>query len=275
MPIDKFVLIAGIILSSMWLVRFYYKIFDKTIRKYVIGICALLVFWLGIRIVKMYTPPLQTIWWYLYYISIIGMPTLFCLLTRYLLGKDNKYTNSIISAISCILIILVITNDFHYYVFSKMTDNFEYTHQIGYFALCLWIGGLLLYSIANLVENRNKHEKDMKLSLVFIPMIIWLIYTALYVLNIPEGIRKTNMTVIIGFIFLSEIEMILKMDLVPNNVEYNRIFENSYLNIVILAKDGRQIYQTQKKIQIPQKIMDDIKQGKVEQEYKIRKKVMK
>ena len=69
--------------------------------------------------------------------------------------------------------------------------------------------------------------------------------------------------------------MILKMDLVPNNVEYNRIFENSYLNIVILAKDGRQIYQTQKKIQIPQKIMDDIKQGKVEQEYKIRKKVMK
>ena len=51
---NKIMMVIGLIIFSAWTIRLDYKIFDRKLKKYVIGIGGLLVFWLIIRLTKIY-----------------------------------------------------------------------------------------------------------------------------------------------------------------------------------------------------------------------------
>ena len=267
MRINKLIEVIGLILFSAWTIRLYYKIFDKKIRKYTNHIGGLMILLLSLRALRDYWIKDSSIIWYLYYIPLLFMPSLYYLCSRYIANKKNKITKWCVYGISSILTILVLTNDIHGIVFDIQESTKSYSHRIGYFIILIWILALLFAATYNLVIQRRKYNKDKKYLLAFIPIIIGIIYTTLYVINLFDIRRITDMSSVIGLLFFIGIEITLKLDLVPNNIEYAQIFKDSFLNIGIVSKNGEILYLSQSKINIPNEIITDIKNNCVKQEY--------
>ena len=259
--------VLALAIYTIWLILLYIRIFDKTLKKYVLSIGVLLVFWMAIRMVKRYTTGYVTeILWYLYYIPLLMIPTFYYNCSSYLINSKNKKRRIVAIIISIILFLLVITNSLHNIVFKIKSNINDYNHNIGYFIIVAWILCLIVVAIINLIKSsKNKGYKN--IILISITILIGIIYTILYIKNIPV-IRKTNMSVIIGTLFCVGLEMMLDFKLIPNNFRYKKIFKNSNLPLEIVSQDGKTRIVTNHSINLKENIINDIKNNKVKSIYK-------
>lgn len=259
--------VLALAIYTIWLILLYIRIFDKTLKKYVLSIGVLLVFWMVIRMVKRYTTGYVTeILWYLYYIPLLMIPTFYYNCSSYLINSKNKKRRIVAIIISIILFLLVITNSLHNIVFKIKSNINAYNHNIGYFIIVAWILCLIVVAIINLIKSsKNKGYKN--IILISITILIGIIYTILYIKNIPV-IRKTNMSVIIGTLFCVGLEMMLDFKLIPNNFRYKKIFKNSNLPLEIVSQDGKTRIVTNHSINLKENIINDIKNNKVKSIYK-------
>ncbi len=250
------------ILFTFWVIRLYYKLYNKKTKKYIMVIGILIVFWMLIRIIKGIASSviIERLCWYLYYIPLIYIPAIFYICSDELVGGTTKTKKIIIMAISTILFLTILTNDFHQlaFKFPNGPDDYDnYNHNIGYYIACVWIFGLLLISMISLALKRMKIKKDIK---AFMPLLLLLsgfIYTILYVMGI-KIVRNTNLSVLLSTLICIGIELILYLDLIPNNTKYKKTFENSNLNMMIISFDGKTIYKTKNFKELPNYILNDI-----------------
>ena len=89
---NKFITLLFAIIFTFWTIRLCYKLYDKKTRRYILIIGILIIFWMLIRIIKgiIDLPYLERICWYLYYLPLIFIPTLYYISSSSLLGKMNK-----------------------------------------------------------------------------------------------------------------------------------------------------------------------------------------
>ena len=269
---NKFITLLFAIVFTLWTIRLYYKLYDKKTRRYILIIGLLIIFWMLIRIIKsiVISSFIERMCWYLYYLPLIFIPTLYYISSSSLLGKMNKLKKITIYLVSSILLLLVLTNDFHELVF--MFNNGillydDYTHYIGYYIISIWIFYLFSKSLIDLAIYRMKIRKDMKGFLPFIVIIIGLTYTIFYVLDVPY-IRSINMSVVNSTLICIGIELAFYLDLIPNNSKYIYKFSNSNLDMAIVSLDGSTKYTTNVFKIIPEFILNDIKSNKVKKIYK-------
>ena len=106
--------ILALAIYTIWITLLYIRIFDKTLKKYVLLIGVLLGFWMVVRILKTYTTGFGTeMLWYLYYIPLLLIPTFYYNCSSYLINSKNKKRRIATIIISTILFLLVITNSIH------------------------------------------------------------------------------------------------------------------------------------------------------------------
>ena len=268
---NKFITLLFAILFTMWTIRLYYKLYDKKTRRYILFIGILIVFWMLIRIIRGVTIDIniKRICWYLYYLPLIFIPTLFYVCSNSLLSKMNKTRKIFIYLISSILLILVLTNDFHELVFKFNNGIYfhnDYNHYVGYYLIFIWIFYLFGGGMIKLAINRLKIKKDLKVFLPLVVLLLGLIYTYLYILDVPY-IRETNMSIVNSVLICLGIELAFYLDLIPNNKKYIQKFFNSNLDMAIISLDGKTKYTTCSFKVIPNFILDDIKNNKVKQIY--------
>ena len=234
---NKFITFLFAILFTIWTIRLYYKLYDKKTRRYILLIGLLIVFWMLIRIIKgiAVSPLTERMCWYLYYLPLIFIPTLYYISSLSLLGKMNKTKKKIIYSISCFLLLLVLTNDFHELVFKFVKGIVlfdDYKHFIGYYLI-----------------------------------LLGLTYTIIYVLNVPY-VRGINMSIVNSALICVGIELAFYLNLIPNNSKYKSRFSNSNLNMAIISLDGKTKYTTNVFDNIPKKLLDDINNNSVKETYK-------
>ena len=268
---NKFITLLFAIFFTMWTIRLYYKLYDNKTRRYILFIGILIVFWMLIRIIRGVTIDIniERICWYLYYLPLIFIPTLFYVCSNSLLSKMNKTRKIFIYLISSILLILVLTNDFHELVFKFNNGIYfhnDYNHYVGYYLIFIWIFYLFGGGMIKLAINRLKIKKDLKVFLPLIVLLLGLIYTYLYILDVPY-IRETNMSIVNSVLICLGIELAFYLDLIPNNKKYIQKFFNSNLDMAIISLDGKTKYTTCSFKVIPNFILDDIKNNKVKQIY--------
>lgn len=268
---NKFITLLFAIFFTMWTIRLYYKLYDNKTRRYILFIGILIVFWMLIRIIRGVTIDIniKRICWYLYYLPLIFIPTLFYVCSNSLLSKMNKTRKIFIYLISSILLILVLTNDFHELVFKFNNGIYfhnDYNHYVGYYLIFIWIFYLFGGGMIKLAINRLKIKKDLKVFLPLIVLLLGLIYTYLYILDVPY-IRETNMSIVNSVLICLGIELAFYLDLIPNNKKYIQKFFNSNLDMSIISLDGNTKYTTCSFKVIPNFILDDIKNNKVKQIY--------
>lgn len=254
------------VIFTIWLVRLYYKLYDKETKRYVMEIGLLIVFWMFIRIIKsvIEIPSLVRICWYLYYLPLLFIPVIL-----YICAKRIEKNKWIYLSVASILLLLVLTNDFHELVFkfnNGLLDYDNYKHNVGYYVICIWIFYFLGSSMISLAKARLKIKKDYKVFLPILLLLVGLIYTILYVIGIPF-IASSNMACILSVIICIGIELILYLDLIPNNKKYKDAFVNSSLEMGIVSLDGNIIYNT-KEFNVPEFIINDIKSNKIKSRYK-------
>ena len=268
---NKFITLLFAILFTMWTIRLYYKLYDNKTRRYILFIGILIVFWMLIRIIRGVTIDIniKRICWYLYYLPLIFIPTLFYVCSNSLLSKMNKTRKIFIYLISSILLILVLTNDFHELVFKFNNGIYfhnDYNHYVGYYLIFIWIFYLFGGGMIKLAINRLKIKKDLKVFLPLVVLLLGLIYTYLYILDVPY-IRETNMSIVNSVLICLGIELAFYLGLIPNNKKYIQKFFNSNLDMSIISLDGNTKYTTCAFKVVPNFILDDIKNNKVKQTY--------
>lgn len=181
----------------------------------------------------------------------------------------NKTKKTIIYIFSTILLLLVLTNDFHQLVFifnNSIILYDDYTHYIGYYLISIYIFYLFSKSLIDLAIYRMKIKKDLKGFLPFIVILLGITYTICYVLNIWY-IRKINMSVVNSTLICIGIELAFYLDLIPNNSRYTTKFLNSHLDMSITSLNGLTKYTTKVFKTIPEFILTDIKNNKVKKTY--------
>ncbi len=256
-----------LIIFTVWFFTLYNRIFDKQLKKYILAIGGLQIFWMIVRITRgITTGTAKILAWYAYYIPMIFISTFYYFSSKYIITKKIKYKKTDI-LISTILVVLVLTNELHHIMFSELDANGSYNHEIGYYIVCIWIFYQLIMSTTILVKNQIKLKKHYKVLVPFIPIILALLYTILYVIKNPL-IEKTNMSVILGTLFFIGIECLLYLDLIPNNLNYVKTYKKSKLEKTIISRDTKMILTTKANVEIPKEIILDIKNGKVREKYK-------
>ena len=256
-----------------WTVRIYYKLYDKKIRKYVLGIGFLIVFWMFVRMLKgiVGITTLERYIWYLYYIPLIFIPTLFYICSYSINNKLNDKIKRAFYVVSLLLFLLVITNDLHEIVFKfkySLDLYDDYKHNIGYYIIAIWIFYLLGMGMIKVSLNRLKIKKDYKVLVPFEVLLLGLVYTFLYVKDIPY-IRDINMSVVNSVLIFLGIEAMFYLDLIPNNRKYIKSFKESNLDMMIISLDGMTSYVTNSFKELPSVIEEDINKNKVKNSYKI------
>ena len=268
----KFEALLYAVLFTFWSVRLYYKLYDKKIRKYILSIGLLIIFWMLIRMGKgvVETHLLKRMAWYLYYVPLIFIPAIYYICSNSLLKSIGKKRKIIIYLISTILFLLVITNDYHEFVFkfnAGVEDFDNYKHNIGYYMISVWIFYLLGGGMIRLSINSWHKSKNIKAFLPLFILLLGVCYTVLYVIDI-WNIREINMSIVNSVLICLGIEIAFYLDLIPNNKKYLKTFENSNLDMAIISLDGKTKYTTKRFESVPKRIMNDINCGVVKNMYR-------
>lgn len=132
-----------------WLVRIYSGVIQKAIRKYLLATALLTIYWYVIKIIKWYFVDNETVsryFWYSYYVAIVLLP-LFALFTAICVAKSDNYALpqplKLLFVPAVLLILLVLTNDWHQTVFAFRPDfvncESEYSYQLVYYLIFIWM----------------------------------------------------------------------------------------------------------------------------------------
>lgn len=165
-------------------------------RRYLTSAAVLAVVWILLRTVKFSFVPVQTMarpLWYLYYLPMLFIP-LMAVCTAASLGRpENDPTPKSVLALfvpTVLLLLLVLTNDWHQLVFTfpggKPWTDYDYGYGFGFYLVMGW--ELLLSFAAFGVMVRRCRVRTRKTAIPLIFMGLSLVYTVLY----TAGFRRVS-----------------------------------------------------------------------------------
>lgn len=127
--------------------------------------------------------------WYMYYSCMLAVLVCFFITTDCMVNKNRaRWVNNafFVGIPSLCFFILVLTNDYHKYVFS-LDENYESAgYNIGYFAIVLWIIAIVLISVVRIRINFDEVEYRKKYILPISVIILTVAYLFLYYFDIKK-----------------------------------------------------------------------------------------
>lgn len=239
-----------LLLIFIWGYSIKIRIINKEIRRKLLIIAALLFFWLFIRYIKYEfttsTDRMNRYLWYLFYVPQCLVPPL-ALIVSLETTQDEKHPIRrwiyLILIPACILIILILTNDFHQLAF-KFKPNFEnfsfdYKHGIVYYLAIGWILTIILTYILVLIIKCSVSSCKKK---TWIPISLFLICTVVCILCFIYSTRSYKVAELLSFSFIIIFESCIAIGLIPSNENYEIYFSNSSISSLITDKNLNPIY---------------------------------
>ena len=182
-------------LYAAWGISIRQRIVQKQVGQYLVGVSVLLILWFTFRSAKYFIfwqPVAIRYQWYLFYLPMLFVPML-ALLIAMSLGKPDEYKLPksvwLLSAVSGVLLILVLTNDLHQLVFTFPKDadvwsDADHGYGVCYFAVIVWqVFCAVAALIFMLFKCRLKNGKHRYLPVI--PFAISLAYLALNYVGTP------------------------------------------------------------------------------------------
>ena len=264
----------GIIIT--WGISVRRRVLNRSARRYLIAIAALLLFWFVIRTCKFLflegMPALQYYCWYGYYIPMILIP----LMGVYLavcLGRPEEYILPaplkalMIPAI--LFILLIITNNFHQKVFAfpfgmEAADSI-YVHKPLYFVCLGWIlAEVIAFLILLLVRSHVPGKRKMIWAPV-IPAGAAFLYGTGYLMGIqPLYLIAGDMTAVFTLIMLAVCEACIRSRLIPSNTRYSELFHASMIGAQIVDESYNRYLASDNAKEFSKDLMRCTEKGPVE-----------
>ena len=228
-------------LFLVWGVSLRRRIIHPQVRRCLITISGLIVFWITVRTIRYSIN--DCIWlirylWYLYYLPMLLIPLL-ALFVALSLGKAESFRmpkwTMLLYIPTAALFLLVLTNDLHQSVFVFPSDAAvwmnDYHFGAGY---PLTVGWMVVCAAAALFtmlyKCRISHSRKI-LMLPFIPAILAVIYGVLYSLRALDIFELAwlkafagDMTVVYCLLFGAALEGCIQSGLIQSNTGYDELF---------------------------------------------------
>ena len=251
MLFDKFAVFVRVFiyigLFCAWAVSINKRILHSQVRKTLVTVAIIMIFWLTVREFKwrlvIDLTALRYLW-YTYYIPIMLIPLIALFISMYL-GKPEDYRlprwTAFLSLFTCILIALVLTNDIHRLVFifpknSSVWTEYECRYGIGFYIIFTWasVCGILSFIIM-LTKCRIPQSKKI-LYLPFIPVSIAILYVVLNCMH-EQFITSifNDIAVFDCLVFTAFFESCIQCGLIQSNTGYPELFHASVCCSVQIA----------------------------------------
>lgn len=242
-------------LFFVWGISIHIRIIHPQVRRYLIAIVALMLFWLAIRSIRYSLgnrPWILRHLWYLYYLPMLYIPCIavFVALT---LGKPDNFRLSnrvkYLYIFSAALFALVLTNDLHQLVFVFPDDAIvwqdDYRYAIGYFLAVGWMILCTVTALAVMLRKCRIPNSRKALLLPFIPVGLAVVYSTLYLLRILNvfplrwmRIFVGDMTAVFCLLFAVTLESCIQCGLIQANTHYMELFDASTVGAQIIDSEG-------------------------------------
>ncbi len=237
-----------IFLIAAWAVSLHDRVIQINIQKYLLIISFLMLFWLSDRTIKYFFVTdltLNRMMWYLYYFPMIFIP-LYAFYTGLSLGKGENYSLNkglyLLYIPACLLLFLVLTNDYHNLVFYFASEQAYiddvYTYNWGYYLILGYIIVLTFCSIILLSKKCRIESRKKMIILPIIPLFLALIYALLYCSRL-DWVRLWfgDMNVIFCLLIMLTIECCIQCGLIQSNVDYDDLFKICSIKAFITDND--------------------------------------
>lgn len=246
------IIFSGLIIG--WGVSVAYRIVQKNIRICLVISAALMLLWMALRAIKYNSPADVNTYgrylWYSYYIAMVFLPLMmfFAMLN---IGKPENTNNRkyLLIIPAAVLVLLVMTNDFHQLAFVFEPDfhnwNKQYSYGPVYYVIAVWIFILVLSSIVLSINRCRISATRKKLWIPIVIILVAIIYTLWNNLNHGySGLRIYNVPEVFCFASIALWESLIQIGLVPSNTGYGDFFNASNLNTLIFDNEGNVKYRS-------------------------------
>lgn len=235
----------GILVS--WGTSVYDRIVSKNIRRHLIVLVALMIFWMLMRTLRLtvfyHVFPVGQWCWYAYYISMILIP-LICLFAAKYIGKPEGYRLPkrwyLMYIPSVILIAGILTNDLH-----QLAFRFHLGYEIGwndyertylYYAAVVWIFSCIVFMIREIVKQCRIPGTQKTIWLPIATLGVGVAYSVLYTLD-SDIFGFIEMTAALCFTVVAIWESCIKTGLVQSNTHYDELLKYSGLGVAVVDYD--------------------------------------
>ena len=255
-----------------WGISVSKRIVQTQVRRNLIAVALLNVFWFVIRSMKYYfvsDPALSRQLWYWYYFPMLFIP-LFSVFVSMSLGKPENYRlpkwTSLLYIPTLICLILVVTNDFHQLVFDfpagEVWSDKNYDYVFGYFPVIGWeiICALTSFTIMVIKCRLSQRKKYLPLSLLCICIVYAIIYA-----SGAEWMRIIggDLTAVQCLMFTAILEGCIQCGLIQTNTGYDSLFEAGTFKAQISDTDYNIRYTSANSPQLSENVMRSAENGAV------------
>ena len=261
----------GILVS--WGISVYDRIVNKVIRRHLIVLVVLMMFWMLMRTLRhtvfLYVYPLGMWCWYAYYVSMILIPQL-CLFATKHIGKPEDYKLPkkwyLMYIPSIIMILGILTNDFHGWAF-HFHEGYEagwdvYQRGVLYYIATAWIFACIALMIAEIVKRCRVPGAHKTVWLPIAMLGIGVAYTVLYALD-SNIFSFIEMTAALCFTVVAIWESSIKTGLVQSNTHYDEMLKYSGLGVAVVDNDYTVYYRSDDALPLTAEQMKETENGYV------------
>ena len=237
-------------LLFMWVVSLHRRLMNKNVRRLMLAVGCLMLFWLIDKIVKWdftgsVTHPLVRYLWYGFYVGMLFIPTLGAFIINYL-GKPENYSHpaklNYLLIPPTVLLALVFTNDLHQkvFVFYNGFINFdqEYSYDWVYYIVMGWFIVMGFYFVVMmLVKSRVPGSRKLQK----MPILI-MTFAALFWIGYSMRLYNCDLTVTDILIIVLLLESAIQSGLLPSNTNYQQLFDATTIPVQIVDRDYQPHY---------------------------------
>mgnify|MGYP007108747487 FL=1 len=221
-----------------WGITLKRRIVHKMVRRYLIGIDGLILFWLIVRTLKFHILTIRfaaRYMWYLYYLPMLFIPMCGVIIAL-TLGKPIDWRipkkTLILWGVTLLLFILVITNDLHQKVFVFPADqrffewsDKEYSYATVYYIVMSWQITCALLALFLMLRKCRIPRTHRLMIMPFIPSALAIVYVFAY-WNRYDWFMTLfgDLTVTQSILYALTFEICIQCRLIASNMRYDELF---------------------------------------------------
>lgn len=259
-------------LLFLWVVSLHRRLMNKNVRRLMLAVGCLMLFWLIDKIVKWdftgsVTHPLVRYLWYGFYVGMLFIPTLGAFIINYL-GKPEHYSHpaklNYLLIPPTVLLGCVFTNDLHQkvFVFYNGFINFdqEYSYDWVYYIVMGWFIVMGFYFVVMmLLKSRVPGSRKLQK----MPILI-MTFAALFWVGYSMRLYNCDLTVTDILIIVLLLESAIQSGLLPSNTNYHQIFDATTIPVQIVDRDYQPHYVSAGALPVSEQKMRQSESGTVQ-----------
>lgn len=264
----------GLIIA--WGVSIKKRVLYSSVRRYLLTIDGLLLFWMFLRTCKyLFLEGLdlaRAFCWYAFYIPMLCIP-LMAIFVAQCLGEVEYYTVPKIFRLlylpNIFLILMVMTNHYHFFVFDFIGGiagaDMPYRYGTGYFLVVVWLAVEIIAFILLLLKKSHVPGKHRRIIAPIVPIWAGFFYAIGYILRVPVLYEVAgDMTAVYSLLIMSVCELCIESGLIPANEFYEELFRASVIGAQIIDEQDNICYSSDSARRFDKKIMKMAKEQPVD-----------